>query len=285
MLTLLMFRAEGAREPARRELEEQLLAIPGLSLAGVPGDPYRSGSWLDPAGTRASCVIDLGEPALEEDHLHPPRGYAGWLPMPVSINIPLFGPHWFCVEAVRMVESLLQADSDWRALDCEDIQESPGHEAGPFRWDRLRVVASWERQRAVRNQTLTGVPVMQRGASVSLWRYRRERARAASSHPGVVFPEGVALQERDGGLARSAALWLDRTTALAIPPVELLVLPGTLTRVVSAQQAADALGAGSAGMAGARILGAPRDAESALERLPGRPVAEFAALDDHDWAD
>jgi hypothetical protein len=285
VLTLLLFRSDSAREPSRLELEEQLLLIPGLALAGSSQDPYRAGTWKDPDGTHASCVIDLGEPALEEDHLHPPRGYAGWYPLPVSIHIPLFGPHWFCVEAVRMVEGLLRTDPEWRALDVEDIQETPDHEAAPFLWDRLRVVASWEKQRAVRNQQLTGVPVMNRGSSVSLWRYRRERSRAMHANPTIVFPEGVALHERRTSIARSAALWQDLAHPVAIPPVELLVIPGPVTRVIDAQLAANALGAGTAGMAGARMVSDPSRLASSLDQIPSRPVADFAATDDHDWAD
>jgi hypothetical protein len=285
MLTLLFFRPAGSREPTLDELASLLTGIPGITWEGQDGDDYRSGRWLDPEGTGASCLIDLGEPDLEVDSMHPPRAYAGWYPLPLVVNIPLFGPHWFCVEAVRMVESNLARDSDWRALDVEDIIREPGAEPGPFPLDRLRVTANWERQRAVRNEQVTGIPLMSRGVSVSLWRYRRESTRAAQLHDQHLYPRGLALLEKASGRARSAAIWLDATRLVAIPPVELLVLPGQPIRVVDAEEAAAGVHAGSAGMAGARLLSQLETVGPYLAQAVGRPAAQFAALDDQDWAD
>jgi len=285
MLTLLFFRPAGSPEPGLLEVAGALTGIPGIAWEGQPTDGYRSGRWVDPEGTGASCLIDCGEPDLEQDSMHPPRAYAGWHPLPLAVNIPLFGPHWFCVEAVRMVERILAHDGDWRAMDVEDILAEPGAEPGPFPLDRLRVTASWERQRAIRNVTLTGIPVMDRGVSVSLWRYRRESTRAAQLHDQHGYPRGLALLEKASGRARSAAIWLDPTRLLAIPPVELLVLPGQPIRVVDADEAASALHAGSAGMAGARLLPHLDGVSPYLAQATGRPAAHFGALDDHDWAD
>jgi len=285
MLTLLFFHPAGSRQPSLDEVAGALTGTPGITWEGQPGETYRSGRWLDPEGTGASCLLDLGEPDLEQDSMHPPRAYAGWYPLPLVVNIPLFGPHWFCVEAVRMVEGILARDSDWRALDVEDIIREPGAEPGPFPLDRLRVTANWERQRAVRNEQVTGIPLMNRGVSVSLWRYRRESTRAAQLHDQHLYPRGLALLEKASGRARSAAIWFDATRLVAIPPVELLVLPGQPIRVVVAEEAAAALHAGSAGMAGARLLPHLESVGPYLGRAAGRPAAQFAALDDQDWAD
>jgi hypothetical protein len=285
VLTLLLFRPEGSPPIDSAEVAERLAAVSGVELTGRASDAYRPGGWRD-ADTGARCLIDLGEPPLETDSLHPPRAYADWAAAGVSVQIPLAGPHWFCVEALRVVEALLDAFPDWRALDTEDIIESEGAAPGPFPWDRPRVISDWERLRGIQLETLGGIPRMARRASVALWRYRRERARGRDRHAGYAWPEGSALLDRSTQTARSAALWLDPTKPLALPPVELLVVrSGESARVVSADQAATLAGGRPAAVAGASLIEPGAAVERFLAEAAAQPATGYAALGDEDWAD
>ena len=80
----------------------------------------------------------LGQPPLELDVQHPPRAYAGWIPLHLVVQVPLVCPHWHAVEGYQFLERLLVAVPDAYALDVEDIQESKDAEAGPFTWSRPR---------------------------------------------------------------------------------------------------------------------------------------------------
>jgi hypothetical protein len=284
VLTILLFRPDTARPTGLDEIAEHLAAVPGVELSGVAEDRYRPGGWRD-AATGARCLIDLGDAPLEEDTLHPPRAYAGWLPAGVSVQVPLAGPHWFCVEALRLVEALLADFPDWRALDVEDVVEGDGARPGPFAWDRPRAIANWERQRANQLETLGNVPRMHRRASIAHWRYRRERARGRERHPGHAWPDGAALLELASGTARSAALWLDPTKPFALPPVELLVLRAGQPRVVSADQAATLCGGGEADPSGTRLVEPGPAVERFIAEAEAQPATAYRALGDEDWAD
>jgi hypothetical protein len=202
------------------------------------------------------------------------------------VQIPLAGPHWFCVEALRVVEALLAAFPEWRALDVEDVVEDEASRPGPFPWDRPRVIASWEKLRAIQLESLGTVPRMHRRASIALWRYRRERAQGRARHPGHAWPDGAALLETASGAARSAALWLDPTKPFALPPVELLVLrTGGEPRVVSADQAATLCGAGEPDPTGTRLVEPGAAVDRFIAEAQARPASEYRALGDEDWAD
>jgi hypothetical protein len=71
VLTVLFYEAADGPPTQPDDLEDALLAIPGVELTGRRGDSYRSGQWRD-TDTGASGVIDLGQAPLEEDNLHPP---------------------------------------------------------------------------------------------------------------------------------------------------------------------------------------------------------------------
>ncbi len=282
MLTLLFFRPEHDIEPSVAEIAAAASEIPGVALE--PGDGYRPGRWRDPE-TRATCVIDIGEPPIERDSMHPPRAYAGWRQLPVTVLVPIAGPHWRCVEAMRPVEALLAAFPTWCALDTEDIQEDPDAPVGPAPWSRPRVIASWERLREARIEHL-GTARMPRRASVAMWRYLRERPRGRERHPGHAWPDAVALLDVATGAARSAAAWTDVSKPLAVPPVDVLaVVAGSHRGVTSADQLATMCGAADAGIALARLVGPNDDVARFLSEYPLSPIEGFKALDDEDWAD
>lgn len=261
------------------DLDAILASIPGLELDGAPGDRYRGGRWSD-AATGASLALDRGEPPLEEDRLHPPRAYQGWSPSGLVLHLPLAGPHWHCVEALAVAEAVLAACPSWRALDEEDAVEQEGGEAGPFPWNRPRVIASWERQRDAWAEGRPGLARMSRPLSIRLWRWRRERAEGQRRHPDAVWPEGLVLLDRATGDALPALVWADPGRDLALPPFPLLVHPGPAPALLAAG-ALHALTETDLGLAGARRLPAGSIDRCGTPLLPER----FGALADHDWRD
>jgi hypothetical protein len=285
MLTLLFYESASADGPAtaREDIEDQLIALPGVELAGAPRAAYRPGRWRDPA-TGASCAIDLGAPPLEEDTLHPPRAYDGWRAVPVTIGIPLAGPHWLCVEALQFVEALLVHLPQLSVLDSEDSERGVG--IGPGTWNRPRLLASWERQHAVQQSGRSEAWRMNRLASVCLWRYRRERARGQAAHPQLHWPEAFALLDREGPAVRSAAFWNDEGMPWALPPVEMLIInqDGRSGVLVAADLAAVA-GAAPLPLASAALVTPSPPVSGVFRNGVLLPTARFRALSDLDWSD
>jgi hypothetical protein len=282
---LQLFRPADAHAPSLDELVALVSALPGVEIEGRPGDAHRLARWRD-ADTGAAGLLQVGEPPLELDTMHPPRAYRGWAPLALSLHVPLSGPHWFCVEALRVCESLLAADPVWRALDEEDIPPSPSGDAGPVPWSRPRAIASWERLRAAQIETSAAVPRMRRSASVAMWRYRREAPTGGRLHPGFHWPPVSAMRDASGA-ARSACVWMEPGRPLALPPVELVLIAGGAPRLIAYDDLAIALGeAGGlseAGIAGAALVGACPDAERLSQAA--RPAAGMVALDDDSWCD
>ena len=283
MQTLLFYEPAGEPPLPEGDLEAILAASPGVELgARTPG--YRPGRWRD-ADTGASCQLDLGEPQLEgEKDVDPPAVYTGWHPLPLAVHVPLGGPHWFAVEALRFVETLLGQLPGIRALDTEDTRYDDGSDLGPFPWNRLRALAGWEQQQRAQEEGHTDLVRMERPVSLALWRYRRERRRGMAARPDLAWPEALAL--RDGGTARSAALWLDPTRPFALPPVELVVVQRRDgAGVLPADEVATA-GAGQPLIEGATLalLPSPRLADLHA-RAHLLPASRFTALADGDWVD
>ncbi len=285
MLTLLCYESALAEGPAiaQEDIEEQLLSLPGVELAGSAGAAYRAGSWRDPA-TGAGCTIDLGTPPLEEDNLHPPRAYDGWRAVALTIGIPLAGPHWLCVEALQLVEGLLARLPQLHVLDSEDSERGVG--IGPGTWNRPRMLASWERQHAALESGRREVWRMNRLSSVCLWRYRRERTGGRAAHPELHWPEAFALLDREAAAVRSAAFWNDDERSWALPPVELLIVSqGARQGVLVAAELATAAAAAPLAMASAALV-APSPAVSGVFRQGALlPTTRFRALGDLDWSD
>ncbi len=283
---LQLFRPMDAEPPDLAELVALVARLPGVAVEGRPGDAHRLARWRD-AATGASCLIQIGEPPLEEDTLHPPRAYQGWAPLALALHLPLSGPHWFCVEALSMVEALLADDPSWRALDEEDLHATPSGDACPGPWSRPRVIASWERLREAQIETRSSTPRMRLSASVAMWRYRREAPQGIQRHPGHRWPPVSA--RRATPLARRAAPacgW-SLSARSPLPPVELVVIPGAAPLLVAYEDLVAAMhGPGSpaeAGIAGAALA----NACPAAERLRGasRAMTGMAALDDDSWRD
>jgi hypothetical protein len=240
---------------------------------------YRPGTWRD-AATGAVAVLDLGEPPIEPDLMHPPRQYAGWTPVPLSVQVRLTGPHWQAVECLAWIEGVVARLPGVSALDVEDIQATPDAEPGPFAWSRPRALASWLRQRDEQVRSRTDLARMERGRSLLLWRYRRERAAAQARHPDLCWPDTHVLRDRHDGTAVAACLWEDPRRDLALPPVAVVaVMHGDKPRVLPAQ----ALPAGSdLGIAVRLAAAALADPGLAAAQLPGD---RFVVLEDADWID
>ncbi|MBA3708917.1 MAG: hypothetical protein H0W83_08890 [Planctomycetes bacterium] len=286
MFTLLFFQPAGSPAIALEDLTDGLAAIPGLALDGRTGAAYRPGTWSD-AATGARCILDLGTPPLEEDSMHPPRSYAGWMPVPLVVSIPLAGPHWFCVEALRVAEAVMTRFPEVSALDTEDIIADESAEPGPFAWDRLRAIASWERQRAARCDALGNVPRMHRRSSVAMWRYRRERRLGRERHPGSLWPDAMVLSDVSDRSALSAAFFRDSTKPIAIPPVDLLIVArgGEPGGRPAAEVRAAAGGGIPAGFAQASLVQPSAGLDAYLAQASPLPTSAFSALGDEDWTD
>jgi hypothetical protein len=282
MLTLLFYVPLADGPPLDRHTLEEALELPGVELDGARGDAYRPGRWRD-AATGATAVIDLGTPPLEEDHLHPPRAYDGWRPAELTMQIPVTGPHWLAVECLQFAEAVLARLPDLRALDTEDIRQDHGEGPGP--WSRPRALASWERQHQQHQLGRTDQRRMARLASVCLWRYRRERSAGLLRYPELAWPEALVLLDQELGVPRTAALWQDPGRALALPPVELLVVQRAGgAGVLPAEQLA-ALGAEPLPVAQAARIPVGEGPRGLASGAPLLPVARFRALADHDWSD
>ncbi len=285
MLTLLFYESALADGPAtaREDIEDALLALPGVELAGAARAAYRAGRWRDLA-TGASCTIDLGAPPLDQDTLHPPRAYDGWRAVELTVGIPLSGPHWLCVEALQFVEGLLARLPELQVLDSEDSERGVG--VGPGPWNRPRLLASWERQHAVQQSGRSEVWRMNRLSSVCLWRYRRERARGQAAHPQLHWPEAFALLDRDGAAVRSAAFWNDEGRSWALPPVELLIISqGGRSGVLVAAELATVAGAEALPLASAALVAPSPQVSGVFLEGALLPTARFRALGDLDWSD
>lgn len=258
----------------------EALDQPGVELHG--DDSYRSGRWRD-AETGASCQIDLGRPPIEEDHLHPPRAYDGWREVGLNINIPLAGPHWLCVEALQWVEGLLARLPSLRALDTEDTRQDHGEGPGP--WSRPRALANWERLHHVQQEGRTDLWRMARLASVCLWRYRRERAKARTAITDLLWPDALVLLDTQDRCARSAVLWRDPTQAIALPPVELVVIPRAGATGVITAETLSRLGGEALLLGQAQRLTPTAETAGLFANTPLLPASRFKALGDHDWSD
>ncbi|MBA2480938.1 MAG: hypothetical protein H0V44_09760 [Planctomycetes bacterium] len=286
MFSLLFFRAEDDQPIALEEMADVIAAIPGMRLEGSVGAAYRPGRWRD-VMTGAACIVDLGEPPLEQDPMHPPRAYAGWRALPLSLNIPLAGPHWFCVEALRVADAILEAFPGVHALDTEDTIAEADAEPGPFTWNRMRALASWEHQRDARCEALGDIPAMHRLASVAMWRYRRERAAGRDQHRRHVWPDAMALRDASDRSALSAAFFRDPGTPMAVPPVDLLIVQRDgETGVLPASEVITAAGGGTpAGIAQAVLIEPNAGLATFLREASILPTSAFSALGDEDWRD
>ncbi len=262
------------------DLAAAILPQPGVDLRGT--DSYRSGHWRD-AETGATCQIDLGHPPIEEDHLHPSKTYEGWREVGLTINIPLAGPHWLCVECLQWVEALLARLPHLRAMDTEDTTQQNG--VGPGPWSRPRALANWERLHQVQQEGRTDLWRMARLPSVCLWRYRRERALGRSAFTDLHWPDALVLVDQEERCARSAVLWRDPTQALALPPVELVIIRrGDATGVLPAEQLS-VLGGDALPFSQAQRLEPTAQTAALFAQAKLIPATRFKALDDYDWSD
>lgn len=266
---------DGHISPDADEIAQILLGIPHVALD--PGEDYRPGAWREPA-TGARAVLDVGEAPIEEDVQHPPRQYAGWVQLPLAVQLPLLGPHWQAVEGFQFIESILAAlPGAARPLDCEDIQEHKDAEPGPFAWSRPRALASWERLHAVQVESLVRLARMPRGESLRLWRWRRERAASAAAHPDLAWPEARVLRDRATGIATPCAVWSAPGKPIALPAAGLVLValadgPRLVRRI-------DLPAGSDLGHAGASRVEPPPAWPA------GQPHDRFAACDDEDWSD
>ncbi len=231
------------------------------------GEDYRPGSWSDP-GTGARAVLDLGTPPIEEDAQHPPRAYAGWVPLRLAVQLPLVCPHWQAVEGFQFIERLLATVPGAFALDCEDIQETKDADPGPFAWSRPRALASWERQHTVQIETRTDLSRMNRGDSLRLWRWRREREEA--------WPVAAVLRDRAASEAHAVVVWQDPTKPCVLPSTGLILVRLATPRLVRRRELPDGTPLPRAGGA---LVAPPTEWPASLA------IDRFTACDDELWVD
>ena len=284
MQTFLFYEAEDQPPCQVADIEDTLHTFPGVVFAAPPGSRYRPGEWHDLA-TGASCRFDIGVPDMEQDEMEKQVRYSGWRPLPVSVHVPLAGPHWFAVEALRVVEHLLHALPETRALDTEDTKVDPDADSGPYAWSKLRALASWEHLHHAHHQGRDALPRLNRAVSLALWRYRRERTRGRQARPDLAWPEAHVLL--DGDRAVSAALWADANRPLALPPVELIVVQRSDgTGVLPSDEVRTAAGGGlPLEMAQAVALQPSPRLTDLHSRAKLLPATRFKALLDGDWGD
>ena len=282
MLTLLFYEPEAETPTGLDALTDACTRV-GIVLDGSAADTYRPGRWHDPV-TGARAVVDLGQPDLtsdDEDH-HPPTTYSGWRALPLSVQIPLAGPHWQAVEALTMVEHLVAGLPGVLALDTEDTRKDDEADSGPYAWSRPRRIAHWEILRTAQDLE---VPRLDRGSSLRLWRWRRERAAAALTHPDLRWPEALVVLDRHTGQARTAAI-LPTEVGVALPPVELLVLQrANGAGCLPSDELLTAAGALATLPAGAHRIEPTPIVTALLHGATVLPASRFAALLDEDWQD
>jgi hypothetical protein len=264
--TLIGFTRTDPPDPAA--IADALAAV-GVQWSGHDADPYRQGVWSDPR-TRARCVLDLGEPAVERDTMHPPTRYEGWTAVGLELHIPLAGPHWHAVECYRVAEAA--AAVGITLLDGEDVHAEPDAPPGPFPFTRARALLSWERLREAQADGLR-LPRLGRPASIVLWRWRREAPAGAA---------GLAVVEdaRRPGTALLAAVVADPAAPALIPPVDVvLLMDPSGPRAVPGEHLEHLRG--EPGPAGAL-----RYADLTTLRPAGDPATgRFRLLGDEDWRD
>lgn len=258
-----------APEEAVPDAEAARAALQGCGLALHPAAPgYWCGEWSEPrSGARA--VIDLGRPPLEEDHLHPPRAYAGWAPLGLRVQVPLLGPQWRALEAYALIERLLAALPGARALDVEDVPADAEGRPGPGPWDRARVCASWRRLQQAQIASRTDVARMAVAESLALWHWRRIR------QPD--WPLGAVVRDRATGRAHPLCLWRDPARPCPLPAAGLVcVRIGPSALVLRRRDLPP----------GAPLAeGGPALVEPPPFWPPALPAERFAACDDESWID
>lgn len=283
MLTILFYESDQIPATRTEELAEALEMIPGLIFEARSGAAYRPARWRD-AITGARALWDLGQPTLKAAEDQPGaddkvRTYSGWRQVPLTLQVPYSGPHWHAVTALAQVDRLLKAAPHLTPLDTEDDRRDADSDAGPYPWDRPRVIANWDSLRSVQIAGVA-VPHLDRRASVALWRYRVERATGRLAHPDYHWPEALTLLDHSTTQVRTACLWSASDEAFALPPVELVVLRGG---VVPADELR--LLAGATVHGGARLIGQSHASLTFYNGAKLLAAERFTALGDEDWAD
>jgi hypothetical protein len=263
-------------------LADYLTQRAGVELSGAAGAHYRTGRWSS-SDTGACCDIDVGISPVEEDHLHPPKSYDGWRNLNITLHVPLAGPHWLCVEALQWIEQILAEFPQIRTLDTEDTRD--GELDGPTRWNRPRILASWERLHQAQLQGRTDHVRMNRLTSVCLWRYRRERARGRATYADLWWPDALAILDTHHRCVRSAVILPQPLRAMALPPVELIIVPTEREPIIVEAATLSAVAGAALSCAQAQRLEPSPAIDECLRTGEHYPRERFKALGDHDWSD
>lgn len=277
MLTLLFYERENEQAATLDDLTTALATLPDLTWEAPTTATYQPVRWRDPT-TGARAHWDLGTPPLEADD-EPPRTYSGWRVLPLTLSIPLVGPHWHAVAALTQIDRLVTAAPYLMPLDTEDVHETPESEAGPFTWSRARAITSWNTLRGIQAEGLA-LPRLDRASSVALWRYRVQRAEGRRVHADYHWPEALALRDNTDNSVRTACLWTDPSEPLALPPVDLVALRGGCIPADELRLLAGELVHG-----GAHLLTPSAAVAAFFQGAKPLPVARFTGLGDEDWMD
>jgi hypothetical protein len=283
MSTLLVYESDDGAPTHRDDLSHALETL-GTVFDASADVAYRPGHWQDPH-TGARVIVDLGDAPIENDEMHPPTSYIGWRPVALTLHIPLSTPHWQAVEAFAWVQRLLTQLPHLTPLDVEDTRVDEDADPGPFAFDRLRALASWERQHATQTDGRSDLPRMARVTSLALWRYRRERQAGQLEHAACVWPEALVVSE--ARTAHSVAVWADVSKPLALPPVTYLVLPRAEgPGLIPIDEVLTAAGGGTALSKGmARRIDPIPAITSLYQHARLLPATRYAACIDGDWSD
>ncbi|TVR46197.1 MAG: hypothetical protein EA402_02975 [Planctomycetota bacterium] len=290
MLSVLLYRRSEGPALSRSELLVQMRGH-GAQLRQVT-EHYVCGHWQDDA-TGAQVTIDCGQPPLSthaaatthhDDPHAEPKDYPGWLPLAISIHLPLTGPHWLCVEVGRWLESLLANLPNCGALISEDVGREGEDGYGPGPLDRPRLLACWEHCHGAQTESLR-LPRMERRSSLQLWRYRREAGQGATAEPQLNWPQALVLGRDITAL--STAIWPGPEQHWVLPPVDLVVIQrdgeGGL---LPSDELRTAAGGGQPLPHGGGLHIAPSPALVKLYQSARLiPSSDYRALDHLEWAD
>jgi hypothetical protein len=171
-------------------------------------------------------IIDMGRFELEQvgggsQACRPEKAYEGWNRLAVSAHLPLSTPRWRALAALELLRPLLGRHPDIGILDSEDTITNEGVE-GPGAFDPIRILRSWEKLAGAFYQ-YRGAAVLGSQQSEALRTYLSVRPEGKKSHPELCWGEPAVLS-RDGAV-RIAVLWSQPQLPLALPAVDVVVVP------------------------------------------------------------
>lgn len=171
-------------------------------------------------------IVDMGKLDLEQvgggsQASRPEKVYEGWTRLAVSAHLPLSTPRWRALAALELLRPLVRRHPSIGILDSEDTITADGVE-GPGVFDPARILVSWEKLAGAFFQ-YRGAAVVSARQSEVLRSYLSAKAQGRKTHPELCWGE-PAILSRDGAI-KVAILWNQPSQALALPEVDVVVVP------------------------------------------------------------